>query len=638
MQFKHPEILWFLLLLLIPLIIHLFQLRRFKKTPFTNVAMLQKVISESRKSNTLKKWLLLFTRMLLLACLVLAFAQPFFAKSNALQPKETVVYLDDSFSMQAKNDGVSLLEQAVQDLVKSVPESAKFSLFTNTETFRNVDIKQLQNDLISLNTQANQLSLENVVRKANTLFSKDGATIKDLVIISDFQLRMGRLPLDTLGTIRMHAVPLRPLESSNVALDSIIIIEEGFSQSLEVFTTGLEEGQSVPLALYNDKRLIAKTSIASNGNRASTAINLPAGEAIKGKLEITDNALDFDNTLFFNVDEKPKIKVLAISANNADFLGRIFTEDEFQFSITRVNSLNYSEIPRQNLVVLHELTSIPQSLQTAIGSFLKDGGNLVMIPSSDSDLITYNRLLKSTLNLQINEKINAEKQLTTIAFDHPLFKGVFEREVDNFDYPKISEYYTLTGNGSKILSFSSGEPFLVGNNNVYFFTGPLNQNATDFQESPLIVPSFYKMGTNSLKLPESHFYLEDRNKVDLPITLVKDEIIKLVKNGEELIPLQQSYPTKVGLTFEENPQSAGIFSVVRGQDTLQHISFNHKRNESDLNYQSLDDGQFASISEKIPDLFYELAQENSIDAYWKWFVIFAILFALVEVLIQKFLA
>ncbi len=85
MQFKHPELLWGLLLLLIPILIHLFQLRRFKKTPFTNVKFLKKVISESRRSSTLKKWLLLFTRLMIIAGLVIAFAQPFFAKSSALK-------------------------------------------------------------------------------------------------------------------------------------------------------------------------------------------------------------------------------------------------------------------------------------------------------------------------------------------------------------------------------------------------------------------------------------------------------------------------------------------------------------------------------------------------------------------------
>ena len=134
MQFKHPEILWALFLLVIPILIHLFQLRRFTKTPFTNVAMLQKVVSESRKSNTLKKWLLLITRLLLFAAIIIAFAQPFIATNTALQKKETVVYLDDSFSMQAKNNGISLLEKAVQDFIKNIGADTEFSLFTNEKT------------------------------------------------------------------------------------------------------------------------------------------------------------------------------------------------------------------------------------------------------------------------------------------------------------------------------------------------------------------------------------------------------------------------------------------------------------------------------------------------------------------------
>ena len=83
MQLKHPEILWGLFLLVIPIIVHLFQLRRFKKTPFTNVAMLQKIMIDSQRANQLKKWLLLFTRLLLLASLIIAFAQPFTAKNQS---------------------------------------------------------------------------------------------------------------------------------------------------------------------------------------------------------------------------------------------------------------------------------------------------------------------------------------------------------------------------------------------------------------------------------------------------------------------------------------------------------------------------------------------------------------------------
>ena len=71
MQFKHPELLYALLLLLIPIIVHLFQLRRFQKVDFTNVAFLKSVTIQTRKSSQLKKWLTLITRLLQLFWLLL---------------------------------------------------------------------------------------------------------------------------------------------------------------------------------------------------------------------------------------------------------------------------------------------------------------------------------------------------------------------------------------------------------------------------------------------------------------------------------------------------------------------------------------------------------------------------------------
>ncbi|MEP4946142.1 MAG: BatA domain-containing protein, partial [Flavobacteriaceae bacterium] len=212
MQFKHPEILWALLLLLIPILIHLFQLRRFKKTPFTNVAMLQKVISESRKSNTLKKWLLLLTRMLMLAFIVIAFAQPFVSTKTALQEKEIVIYLDDSFSMQAKSNGLSLLEKAVQDLVKHIDETAAFSLFTNTKTYKDITINDIKNDLLSLDYTHKQLNVDEVQLKAKTLFSESGNTIKNLILVSDFQDRMLHSGIGLDSTTHNYLVPVRSNE------------------------------------------------------------------------------------------------------------------------------------------------------------------------------------------------------------------------------------------------------------------------------------------------------------------------------------------------------------------------------------------------------------------------------------------
>lgn len=138
MQFQHPELLYALLLLLIPIIIHLFQLRRFKKVAFTNVKFLKALEMQTRKSSQLKKWLILFTRMALLACIVLAFAQPFTTNTTSFKTaQETVVYLDNSFSMEAKGSNGSLLNTAITELINSVNEDEQITLFTNTTTYRN---------------------------------------------------------------------------------------------------------------------------------------------------------------------------------------------------------------------------------------------------------------------------------------------------------------------------------------------------------------------------------------------------------------------------------------------------------------------------------------------------------------------
>ena len=258
MQFKHPEILWALFLLLIPILIHLFQLRRFQKTPFTNVAMLQKVVAESRKSNTLKKWLLLATRLLLLASLVVAFAQPFTSSISAFKEKETVIYLDNSFSMQAKSNGITLLQKAVQDLIKSFGDESMVSLFTNEKTFRDVGIKNIQNNLLSIPHTHRQLTLDDIRIKAQTLFSDSDESIKDLIIISDFQRRLtSSSTLDSL--LNEHYVALRPKSDENVVIDSVHLQNEDIEQStIRVSLSGGSEAQDIPVSLYNGETLIAK--------------------------------------------------------------------------------------------------------------------------------------------------------------------------------------------------------------------------------------------------------------------------------------------------------------------------------------------------------------------------------------------
>ncbi len=148
MQFKNPEILYALFLLLIPIIVHLFQLRKFKKEAFTNVAFLKKVQLQTRKSSQIKKWLILLIRMTTLAAIIIAFAQPFTSKKNTNNAeRETVIFSDNSFSMQTKGDQGELLKRAIQDLITTLPENETISLITNDDVFRDTSIKSITNEV-----------------------------------------------------------------------------------------------------------------------------------------------------------------------------------------------------------------------------------------------------------------------------------------------------------------------------------------------------------------------------------------------------------------------------------------------------------------------------------------------------------
>ncbi|MBL0031994.1 MAG: BatA domain-containing protein [Bacteroidetes bacterium] len=77
MQFIYPEFLFALSVLAIPIIIHLFNFRRFKKIYFTNVRFLKEIKQDTQSKSKLKHLLVLLSRLLALTFLVLAFAQPF---------------------------------------------------------------------------------------------------------------------------------------------------------------------------------------------------------------------------------------------------------------------------------------------------------------------------------------------------------------------------------------------------------------------------------------------------------------------------------------------------------------------------------------------------------------------------------
>jgi hypothetical protein len=637
MQFKHPELLYALFLLLIPIIVHLFQFRKFQKEDFTNVAFLKAVTLQTRKSSQLKKWLTLLTRMLLFACLIIAFAQPFSTKQLALNTKsETVIYLDNSYSMQAKGSQGELLKRAVQDLISNVPEDKTISLLTNDDIFKNTTLKAIKNNLLQLDYSSKHISYHAALLKCKKLF-KQSSTLRNIVFISDFQQQESDFKPDEDPLYEIYAVKLNPVNNHNIDIDSAYISKTNGS-SLELNVILKNQGDfidNLPVSLFNNDQLIAKTSVAFNKD-TTTTFTLPSGQIINCKLSIDSPDLQYDNSLFFNINNTSKINVLAINNANDSFLKRIYTTDEFNYTATTINTLDYNIINQQNLIVLNELNAIPNTLVGVLNAFTKQGGILMIIPSNTISSDSYNTLLKN-YTISFGDFMDHEKQITTINFSNPLYSnGVFEKRVTNFQYPNVNSFYNISNNGNDVLLFEDNKPFLLKSNQAFVFTASLNEANSNFINSPLIVPTLYNIGKMSLKFPELYYSIGKENTYDVSVQLHQDDILSLENKTVNMIPQQQYFNNKVVIHTYDEPSTAGIYTIKDNNKSIQNISYNYARHESNLVYQDISNLKNIHLSNSITDIFNSLKSDSKVNELWKWFAIFALAFLIIEMLILKY--
>jgi len=644
MHFKQPEILYFLFLLVIPFLVHLFQFRRFKKEYFTNVRLLMTLSIETRQSSKIKKWLLLLTRLLILTCLILAFAQPYFeAKSHINKSNDLYVVLDNSFSMQAKGQKGALLKRAVQDLLENTPEKKTFSLITNSETFWNTDIKSVQTALQNLKYSASPFQLESALAKIK---SRKSSFNKDIVVITD---AVGLQPKELKSidnTSNTYFIIPKAEQKNNISVDSVFIketLDDFYEIGVKISAYGKSENE-IPVALYHQNKLMAKTLIPLKSKEKIIYFTIPKKD-FHGYVSISDNGLTYDNILYFSISKPQKTNVLSIGeVSKSVFLSRIYTTEEFNYHNFEIDALDYNSLEKQQTIVLNELAEIPESLKTTLKSFVEKGGNLIVIPAAENNVADINAFLLQFGKMQFGSLQNTTKLVTQIAFKHPLFQSVFEKQINNFQYPNTKTSFTITGSNARILSYEDQSAFLTSWSNqiasVYVFSAPINKSNSNFQHSPLIVPTFYNMAQNSQNTGVLALTIGNNQPFLIDSQLSKDEILT-VRNSiettkEEFIPEQQIMNQKVKLTFNDYPEQAGNFGIFKKEALIKNISFNYNRSEGNL---TLTDESVLSnynVIDNLETVFNTLQTDRTNEEIWKWFVILTLLFLVTEVFIQKF--
>ena len=639
MQFKHPEILYFLFLLLIPILVHLFQLRRFKKEYFTNVQFLKELSLQTRKSSQIKKWILLATRLLILTALIFAFAQPFFeAKDTKAATNETYIVVDNSFSMQAQGQKGPLFKRVLEDLQQHLDENHNFSIITSSESFWETDIKSSQKEIQNLKYSSSAFSLNQVLSQIK---SRKTPFQKDVIIISDF-LNADAKTLEKIDKeFNTFLIPLKAEKKNNISIDSVFIKETNdkfYEIGFQLTNFGSEKAD-IPLGIYNENKLIAKSVVKFDTDKKEVFFSLPK-HTFNGYASISDEGLTYDNELYFSISEPEKINVLSIgTAEKSSFLSKIYSSAEFNYSNVELNALNYNQLEKQDVIIVNELSKIPQALQTTLTDFAKKDGNLIVIPSSDSDNLELSNWLSTLESIRFSKIESTKKLITKIAFSHPLYKNVFEKNVTNFQFPSVNQFFQVSTTSAPVLRFEDDTPFLTALGKVYVFSAALNKENSNFQNSPLIVPTFYNMAQNTNRSGISAMQISTENPISIEAKLGKDEILK-VRNSKEIdasefVPFQQIKNNNVLLTFDNSPEEAGNYGVFQNNELLQNISFNYPRTESNLNAAIADLSTYETAN-SVESIIETLQTNRTDNEIWKWFALLTLLFLITELFIQKF--
>ena len=640
MQFKNPEILYFLFLLILPILVHLFQLRRFKKQEFTNVKLLKELEIQTRKSSTIKKWLLLATRLLLLAALIFAFAQPFFkAKDFNKKNNELIVVIDNSFSMQAKGNSGELLKRTIQDLLENTPEDQQLSVLTNDENFYDTNIRNIQKELQNLNYSSTPFNPAAIITRIE---AKKPGVPKDILFISDAVGLKDELKTNLSEASSLYYQTVEANETNNIAIENVQIsqvLDQFYELKISIKSYGDFEND-VPISMFNGKKLVGKALISKEKPQKEILFTIPKTD-FHGYVSIQDNSLSYDNTFYFSISKPQKSNVIAVGdLDKNQFLSRIYNAEEFNYTSTELNTLNYNAIENADAIILNELPNIPNALSVTLKNYYNKGGNIIFIPDVNSSMESYNSFLRNFSNNSLSEKALKEKQITQISFNHPIYTNVFEKKVSNFQYPKTNATFIINGSNLPVLQYEDKSVFLANITNklgnLFFFSTSINKENSNFQNSPLIVPTFYNMGQNNNKTGLNAFTIGNNNYTIINETIAKDNVLSVTNAENSFIPMQQILNNKIKLTFGNYPENSGNYEVLKDKESLKNISFNYPRNESDLSQINADYFDSCTKVNSVSTFYSDIHSSRTSNEIWKYFIIATLLFILLELLIQKF--
>lgn len=680
MSFLFPTFLMALAAVAVPVLIHLFNFRKFKRLQFTNVRFLQEIRQETDSRSKIKHWLILAARVLTLVFLVLAFARPYIPLGeNIAAGGEGMVsiYVDNSYSMEGPGNTGTLLDQALlkaRQIAAGYPLNTRFQLITNDfkgEHRRWVGREAFYDLLDEVEITPASRTLDQIMLRMEDAFEGEPEEIRQGYLISDFQKSFlpdpGRPVQDT--TLRLSLVMVEGAPMANLAIDSVWFIspahQAGNLEKLVVKVQNYsdEPVEDVPLKLVinGQQEAIGNVSVLARASMHDTLVFRSGGPGWKlGELSIPDHPITFDDRFFFSYRVAPEVKVLLIKGDAAGFhIETLFADDELvDLRVNGEHQVNYSLIPENDLVILNGLSAVSSGLADRLKEFVEQGGHLAVFPplaegtadAGTDPLPGYNAFLQQ-LQTDTFEGVSGQpNQVISLNLDQSVFRDVFERIPENPDLPSVQRYFrlsrasqtrreplmTMRGNDELMARYSTGKGA------VYLSAVSLDESLSNLPRHGLFVPLLYRMAL--LSIPNYPLYYTvgtDQSVTTGALDPSTQGGLRIRKEGFEIIPSIRSGGGGSELFVSDQIREPGNY-ILTGREGAQLavFAFNPAKTESDLSYFAAEDLKEIGHSVKVIDprtasLDRVVSVENLGIQLWKYCVVLALVFLAAEIMLIR---
>lgn len=670
MEFLHPAILWGLLALIVPILIHLFYFRRFKKIYFSNVKFLKEIKEETSSRNKLKNFLILLSRLLAIAALVFAFAQPFLPQGKEVNEgtQAVSIFLDNSFSMKALSSDIPLFDKAKQkakEIIEAYSNEDQFQILSHDLKVKEQRLLTKEDALLSIEN----LTISPSVKTLDRIYDRqlqaleNAADNNSLYILSDFQKSICefRSTLDTAYDISF--VPFQSVQESNVAIDSVwlsspvLIPNQNNKLLVKTVNHSDQAVENVRLTIaHNGKsKPLGQLNIPARSARVDTAnVNILKTGWQDFKVNISDYPIQFDDEYLVSYSVPDEIKVLSLNSDGTNkYLASVFGGiSYFNLKNERVSKMQYADLKNYNLVILNELNTFSSGLIAELSTYVINGGNLLLFPSKSANKESYNSLLNSLAVDNIKSLVQTKKEVSKINTNDFIFSEVYIRKNKNLKLPVTQSNYEFTNYSNRgrqdLLNYRDGSMFLgkYQKDLGYFYicSAPLDKKENDLTlNAEVFVPMLYKMALNTATSVSGSYTIGKNRLISTQKIVNSGESTFNITGPKEFIPKQTVLSDRVIIDVDDQIEEKGVYSLSLKDEALQNLAFNYDRVESDLSYYGttelktmfgdrgisiIENAQNTNFTEVIGD------KERGV-VLWKWCLIFTLIFLAIETLLIR---